>query len=63
MIWVSQTFANNSVVVDFSVDSKCNAIIVVGKWLGTTVNAYDAQSFMGKNCKMSVLTLQYRIKH
>ena len=42
-------------VVDFSIDSKSNALILVGKWLRPRVDSYNAQSFMGENCEKLVI--------
>jgi len=44
-----QGFPDNSVVVNFPIDCKCNAIVLVGKGLGTTVNTDNTQTLVGKN--------------
>jgi len=50
VIWNLKSLADNSMVVNLSIDSKSNALILVGKRLGTRVNSHDAQTFMSENC-------------
>jgi len=49
-----QRFSNDSVVVDFAIDSKSNAFILVGKWLSSTVNTNNTQTFVGENLEVLV---------
>jgi hypothetical protein len=49
-----QRFSNDSVVVDFAIDSEGNAFILVGKRLSSTVNTDNTQTFVGQNCKVLV---------
>jgi hypothetical protein len=49
-----QRFSNDSVVVDFAIDSKSNALILVGKRLSSTVDTNNTQTFMGKNWEVLV---------
>ena len=49
VIWLLQGFPNNSMVVDFAIDRKSNSLILVGKWLSSTVDTNDAQTFVGQN--------------
>jgi hypothetical protein len=42
------------VVVDFAIDSKSNTFIPVSKRLGSTANANDTQTFVSKDCEVSV---------
>jgi len=59
VVWVRQCLANDSVVVDFAVDSKGNAVILVGKWLRSTVDTDDTQTLMSKDCEVLVTALRY----
>ena len=59
MVWVRQCLANDSVVVDFAVDSKGNAVVLVSKWLRTTVDTDDTQTLMSKDCEVLVTALRY----
>jgi hypothetical protein len=52
MIWGLEPFSNDSVVVDFAIDCKCNAFVRVGKRLGSTVDSYNTQPLVGKNYRM-----------
>ena len=45
-----EPLSDDSVVVNFSIDSKSNALILVGEWLGPGVNSHNAQTFMSENC-------------
>ena len=54
MVGSLESFSNNPVVVNLPIDSKGNALIVVGKRLGTRFNPYNAQTFVGKDCQMLV---------
>jgi hypothetical protein len=47
------------VVVDFAVDSKGNAVVLVSKWLRTTVDTDDTQTLMSKDCEVLVTALRY----
>jgi hypothetical protein len=49
VVRVRQCLANDSVVVDFAVDSKGNAVVLVGKWLRATVDTDDTQTLMSKD--------------
>jgi hypothetical protein len=49
-----QGFSNDPVVVDFTIDSKSNALILVGKRLSSTVNTNNTQTLVGKNFEMLV---------
>jgi hypothetical protein len=59
VVWVRQCLANDSVVVDFAVDSKGNAVVLVSKWLRTTVDTDDTQTLMSKDCEVLVTALRY----
>jgi hypothetical protein len=50
-----ESFANDSVVVDLTIDCKSNGLICVGKGLGSTLNTNDTQTFVSKNCNLLVL--------
>jgi hypothetical protein len=49
MICLLQCPAHNSVVVDFAIDRKGNAVILVGNRLSTTVDTDDAQTLVCQN--------------
>jgi hypothetical protein len=51
VVGVLEPLSDDSVVVDFAVDSKGDALVAVGKWLGSTVNTNDTQTFVSKNCE------------
>jgi hypothetical protein len=59
MVWVCQCLANDSVVVDFAVDSKGNAVVLVSKWLRSTIDADDTQTLMSKDCEVLVTALRF----
>jgi hypothetical protein len=44
-----QGLTNKTVVVDFAVDGEDNAVIGIGKWLSSALNADDAEPFMAQN--------------
>jgi hypothetical protein len=52
VVWVLESFSNESVVVDFAIDSKGNAFIAVGEWLGSTVDTNNTQTFVSKDCEV-----------
>jgi hypothetical protein len=58
MVWVLQCLADDSVVVDFAIDSKGNALILVGKWLRSTVDTYDTQTLMSKYYEVLAIPLR-----
>jgi hypothetical protein len=58
VVRVGQCLANDSVVVDFTVDSKGNAVVFVGKWLRSTVDTDDTQTLMSKDCEVLVIALR-----
>ena len=49
-----QRFSNDSVVVDFAIDSKSNTLILVSKRLGSTANTNDTQTFVSKDFEVLV---------
>jgi hypothetical protein len=49
-----QRFPNDSVVVDFAIDSKSNTLILVSKRLGSTANTNDTQTFVSKDFEVLV---------
>jgi hypothetical protein len=55
MVRCLQRFSNDSVVVDFAIDSKSNTVILVGKRLSSTVNTNNTQTFVGKNLEVLVI--------
>ena len=54
VVWCLQCFSNDSVVVYFAIDSKGNALILVGKRLSSTVNTNNTQTFVGENLEVLV---------
>lgn len=54
VVWCLQCFANDSVVVDLAIDSKSNALILVGKRLSSTVNPNNTKTLMRKNLEALV---------
>ena len=54
MVRCLQRFPNDSVVVDFAIDSKSNTLILVGKRLGSTANTNDTQTFVSKDFEVLV---------
>jgi hypothetical protein len=44
-----QRLSNDSVVVNFAIDSQGNGFILVGKRLRATVDTNNTQTFVGKN--------------
>ena len=55
VVWFLQRFSNDSVVVNLAIDSKGNALILVGKRLRSTVDTNNTQTFMGKNFEVLVI--------
>jgi hypothetical protein len=55
MVGCLQRFSNDSVVVNFAIDSKSNALILVGKRLSSTVNTNNTQTFVGKNLEVLII--------
>lgn len=51
VVWGFECFSDDTMVVDLAIDSKGNGLILVGKWLSTTVDTNNTQTFVGKNCK------------
>jgi hypothetical protein len=51
VVGVLETFANESVVIDFTIDCKGNSFIFVGEWLRATVNSNDTQTLVCENCE------------
>lgn len=49
MIRIFKPLANDSVVINFAVDSKRDAFILVGEWLRSTVNTDNAKTFVCQN--------------
>ena len=49
VVWMLQMFTDKSVVVDFAIDSKGNALIAVREWLSSRVNTNDGETFVGKH--------------
>lgn len=49
-----QRFPNDSMVVDFAIDSKSNTFILVSKRLGSTANTNDTQTFVSKDFEVLV---------
>jgi hypothetical protein len=49
VVWVLEGFSNDSVVVNFPIDSKSNALICIGEWLGSGVNPDNTQTLMSKD--------------
>jgi hypothetical protein len=49
-----QRFPNDSVVVDFAIDSKSNTLILVSKRLGSTANTNNTQTFVSKDFEVLV---------
>lgn len=54
MVRCLQRFPNDSVVVDFAIDSKSNTLILVSKRLGSTANTNDTQTFVSKDFEVLV---------
>jgi hypothetical protein len=50
VVWVLESFADDSVVIDFAIDGKGNAFVAVGEWLSSRVNTNNGQTLMGKHC-------------
>jgi hypothetical protein len=44
-----QTFPNQSVVVNLTIDSEGNALVRIGKWLRSTLYADNAETLMSKH--------------
>lgn len=59
VVWGLEGLSNDSVVVDLTVDGKGNSLIAVGKWLSSTVDTDDTQTFVGKNYMLLVTTLWF----
>ena len=55
MVCLLQCLSNDSVVVNLAIDSKGNGLILVGKWLRSTVDTDNTQTFVGKNLEVLVL--------
>jgi hypothetical protein len=49
VVWVLEALPHQPVVVDLAIDSEGNAIIRVGQWLSTALDADNAETFVGKN--------------
>jgi hypothetical protein len=49
VVWGLESFTDESVVVDFAIDSKSNTLIAVGKWLSSRVDTNDRQTLVGKH--------------
>ena len=50
-----QSLPNDSVVVDLAIDCKCNAVVLVGNWLRSTVNTDDTQTLVSKDWLLLVI--------
>lgn len=50
VVWVLESFTDDSVVVDLAIDSKCNALIAVGERLSSRIDANNGQTFVGEHC-------------
>jgi hypothetical protein len=50
VILVLQPFPDQPVIVDLAIDRERNALVLVGKWLGSALDADNAQTLMGENC-------------
>lgn len=48
MVGILQPFPYQPVVINLTIDSEGNALVRVGKWLGTTLNTYNAETLMSK---------------
>lgn len=51
MVLVLQPFPDQPVVVDLAIDREGNALVLVGKGLRAALDADNAQTLVGKNCK------------
>lgn len=49
IVWALELLAQDSVVVDFSIDGQGNGALVVDQWLGAGVDADDAQALMAED--------------
>ncbi len=49
MVWVLESFANDSVVVYFAINSKGNGLIAVSERLRSRIDTNDGKTFVGKN--------------
>lgn len=59
VVWVLETFADESMVVNFAIDSKGNALIAVGQRLSTRINTNDRQTFVGQHCMEVSIILEH----
>lgn len=50
VIWVLQSFSDDSVVVYLAIDCKSNALVFGGKRLRTTLDTDDTQTLVSKDC-------------
>lgn len=48
MVRILQAFPHQPVVINLTIDSEGNALVRVGKWLGTTLYTYNAEALMSK---------------
>jgi hypothetical protein len=55
VIWVLEPFSNDSVVVDFAIDGKGNAVVAVGERLSARVNTNNRETLVGKHYEESEL--------
>lgn len=50
VVWVRESFTDESVVIDFAIDSEGNALITVGEWLSSRVDTNNRETLVGKHC-------------
>lgn len=58
VVWGLETLSDESMVINFAIDSKGNALIVVGEWLSSRVDTNNRQTFVGKHYEGSELPRQ-----
>ena len=49
VVWVLESFSNDSVIIDFAINCKGNAFVTVGERLSTRINTNNGETLVGKD--------------
>ena len=49
VVWVLKSFTDDSVVINLTIDSKGYALITVGEWLSSGIDANNGETLVSKN--------------
>jgi hypothetical protein len=49
VVWVLESFTDDSVVVNLAIDSKGYALITVGEWLSSGIDTNNGETLVSKN--------------